>query len=66
MFLYDVLGILILVLLGAFLLSMPLAAAGSLVWTFGKVANVKARIEAHRFVARQRGSKAIPLGMDRD
>ena len=66
MFLYDVFGMLILVLLGAFLLFIPLATAGSLVWTFGKVAKVKSRIEAQRFMARQRGSKASSLGMGGD
>jgi hypothetical protein len=66
MFLYDMFGMLALILIGAFLLFIPLAAAGSLVWTFGKVANVKSRIETRRFVARQRGSKASRLGMGGD
>lgn len=63
---YDVFGMLVLVLIGAFLISIPLAAAGSLVWTFGKVAQVKSRIEAQRFAARQGGLKASPLRMGRD
>lgn len=66
MFLYDVFGMLVLILIGAFLLFIPLAAAGSLVWTFGKVAKVKSRIETRRFAARQGGSKASALGMGRD
>ncbi len=44
MFLYDTFGMLFLILIGAFLLLIPLAAAGSLVWMFGKVAKVTSRI----------------------
>jgi uncharacterized membrane protein HdeD (DUF308 family) len=62
MFLYDVFGMLVLVLIGVFLLFIPLAAADSLVWTFGKVAKVKSRIETQRFAARHGGSKESLLG----
>ncbi|HEV8131816.1 MAG TPA: hypothetical protein VGQ81_11225 [Acidobacteriota bacterium] len=53
---------LVLVLIGVFLLFIPLAAADSLVWTFGKVAKVKSRIETQRFAARHGGSKESLLG----
>ncbi len=47
---YDVLGILFLILAGAFLLFLPLATAGLLVWAFGKV---KWLIETRRTTIRQ-------------
>lgn len=50
MFLYDLLGILFLIVTGAFLLFLPLAAAGLLVWAFGKLKWV---IESHRKTVRQ-------------
>ena len=65
MFLYDTLGMLLLIVIGAFLLFIPLAAAGSLVWVFGKVAKVTSRIEAQRFVFRQHRLTASPAPMDR-
>ncbi|HEY3131860.1 MAG TPA: hypothetical protein VGL91_20565 [Acidobacteriota bacterium] len=37
MFLYDFLGLLFLILTGAFLLFLPLATAGVVVWAFAKV-----------------------------
>jgi hypothetical protein len=49
-FLYDILGILLLVFTGAFLLFLPLAAAGLIVWAFGKV---KWFVESHRGTLRQ-------------
>jgi hypothetical protein len=40
MFLYDALGILFLILSGAFLLFLPLATGGLLVWAFAKMKSV--------------------------
>lgn len=54
MFLYDTFGLLVLILMGAFLLFIPLAAAGSLVWAFGKV---KWRMDTRHLRVRQPGSK---------
>jgi len=45
MFLYDFLGLLFLIFTGAFLIFLPLATAGVLLWAFAKV---KALIECRR------------------
>ncbi len=48
MFLYDVVGILFLILTGAFLLFLPLATGGMLVWALSKV---KSAIQTRRRIA---------------
>ncbi len=45
MFIYDALGLLFLIVTGAFLLSCPLIVVGVLVWVFEKT---KTMIKVHR------------------